>query len=635
MQRGYPFVCSMVRFFFQLGVSGVSGNNTLHGWEAGIYIVTTPEKLVRMLVVEDSDADALLLKHALRDPMVRTEFEVCRVKSLKEASQALGESEFNVVLLDLSLPDSRGVETVRALRRFNRDVPIIVMSGLDDDVAAFESIQAEAQDYLVKGQATGRQLDQAVSHAIERHNIQQTFREALILSVDAIRIFAKDGEVVFRNQSALTNLTADDENRLFDRESEGTPGDSEFVLEDGTVVETRSARLVWDRKPALFLGLRDVTAKKKAAQQLRELQERALQSQRLESLGTLAGGVAHEFNNLLTGILGNSDLLAQGWIDMDEVAEIARDIRESAQRAARLTRHLLGFARKGSFRNERFDLHKKIEETRYLLGPILRREVVLAFDLLATETHIECDPDQFSQVLLNLALNGQDAMAQGGTLTFRTRQDSFNRLVLEICDEGSGIPDSIREKIFDPFFTTKPQHEGTGMGLAMVWGTANQNGWILDVETEVGKGTSFRITFPNENQLAARGSHGKILIVEEEACVRDTLRRFLRQLNFDVVEFEGSGALFQALAGGAETFDCLLADVLSTNMPPPEFLARVREQCPEAVVVFMSADTNTDLGVEADAFLFKPFDFKLVAHVLHQAFSNSGHQAMHHLSTRL
>lgn len=595
----------------------------------------TPDKLVRMLLVEDSDADALLLKRALRDPMARAEFDVCRVKSLREASQALSESEFDVVLLDLSLPDSRGVETVRALRRCNRDVPIIVMSGLDDDVAAFESIQAEAQDYLVKGQANGRQIDQAVSHAIERHNIQQTFREALLLSADAIRIFSEDGEVLFRNQNAIIDLVESDEKRLFQRELEDAPGDSEFVLEDGTIVETRRVRLVWDRKPALFLGLRDVTAKKRAALQLRELQERALQSQRLESLGTLAGGVAHEFNNLLTGILGNSDLLAQGWIEMDEVAEIARDIRDSAHRAARLTRHLLGFARKGSFRNERFDLHKKIEETRYLLGPILNREVSLEFDLQATETHIECDPDQFSQVLLNLALNGQDAMAGGGSLTFRTRQDSFNRLVLEICDQGSGIPEAIREKIFDPFFTTKPQNEGTGMGLAMVWGTANQNGWILDFETEVGTGTCFRITFPNENQVESRDSHGKVLIVEEEVCVRDTLRRFLRQLNFDVVEFSSSEALLEVLAGGTETFDCILADILSSHLKPLEFLFRVRERYPEAVVVFMSADTNSAVSVEADAFLFKPFDFKLVAHVLHQAFSRRGHQAMHYLTSRI
>lgn len=601
-------------------------------------VVKHADKVVKVLLVEDSDADALLLRHALKDPALRADFELCRATSLSEASVELEKAHYDVVLLDLSLPDSRGVETVRALRRSNQDVPIIVLSGLDDDSAAFEAIKAEAQDYLVKGQANGRQIDQAVSHAIERHNVQRTFREALLLSADAILIFADDGEVLFRNQNAIASLSESDLTRLFQHETEQTGLNEEFVLEDSTIVEIRSVRLEWDRRPALFCGLKDVTARKRAAQQLQELQARALQSQRLESLGTLAGGVAHEFNNLLTGILGNSDLLAQGWIEMDEVAEIARDIRDSAQRAARLTRHLLGFARKGSFRNEKLDLHEKLEETRVLLEPVLRRGVELHFKLEAKDTTIECDPDQFSQVLLNLALNGQDAMAEsGGKLTFRSRQDSFNRLVLEVSDQGSGIPEGIQEKIFDPFFTTKPQNEGTGMGLAMVWGTANQNGWILDFETEVGVGTCFRVTFPGRDEHQAEaGSQGSIIVVEKESCVRDTLRRFLRQLNFDVLEFGSFEDLLSEMGHQQScSFDGILADLSSSDIKPLEFLFKVREKCPEMVVVFMSADTHHAATVEADAFLFKPFDFKLVAHVLHEAFARRGHQAMHHLKSRL
>lgn len=598
--------------------------------------VKESEKTIRLLVVEDNDADAVLLKHALKAPGVSSRFEVERAGTLARACELISRDVFDVVLLDLSLPDSRGVETVRKLRATNPNVPIIVLSGLDDDMAAFESIKAEAQDYLVKGQAGGRQIEQAVNHAIERHNIQNTFREALIVSADAIVIFSDSGEVLFRNQNAQAALTEEDVEKLFQLEAQNGIMDAEFLLENGSVVEVRSVRLVWDRVPALFCGLRDITAKKRAAAQLQELQARALQSQRLESLGTLAGGVAHEFNNLLTGILGNSDLLAQGWVGADEIGEIARDIRDSAQRAARLTRHLLGFARRGNFRNEKFDLHQKIKETRELLEPVLRAGIQVEFDLKARDSKVECDPDQLAQVLLNLALNGQDAMEKGGTITFRTREDSFKRLVLEVCDQGTGIPEEIRERIFDPFFTTKPQNEGTGMGLAMVWGTANQNGWILDFETEEGKGTCFRISFPGQEEEPQGVALGRVALVDKENCVRALLKRFLRQLNYDVSEYVSHEELLESMNSDfGEEFDAILVDCTSSSLTPPELLIEIRKRKPNAIVMFMSGDANSALNVEADGFLFKPFDFKLVAHVLHQALSRHGHPSVRHLSSKL
>ena len=172
--------------------------------------VRTPGKTIRVLVVEDNDADAVLLKHALKAPNVTSFFEVERAVTLSQACELISKNIFDVVLLDLSLPDSRGVETVKNLHTVNPNVPIIVLSGLDDDSAAFASIQAEAQDYLVKGQAGGRQIEQAINHAIERHNIQNTFREALLVSADAIVIFADSGEVLFRNQNADASLTDND-----------------------------------------------------------------------------------------------------------------------------------------------------------------------------------------------------------------------------------------------------------------------------------------------------------------------------------------------------------------------------------------------------------------------------------------
>ena len=592
-------------------------------------------KTLTVLIVEDNDADAILLEHSLCGTDTASDFIVERACCLSEGKDLLAEKEFDAVLLDLSLPDSRGPETVSGLRANNQDVPVIVLSGLDDDSTAFAAIQAEAQDYLVKGQATGRQLEQAISHAIERQSIQNTFRDALVVSADMILVFDSEGQVVFRSQNAEEGLTVQDEEKVFELESTVSGTSSELALEGGRYVETRSVRLVWDRKPALFCALRDITGRKQAAERLAEMQTRAMQSQRLESLGNLAGGVAHEFNNLLTGILGNSDLLAQGWIEGEEVQEVAKDIRFAAQRAARLTKHLLGFARQGLFRNERYSLHDKLLQARELLTPVLNRTIKLEFDLQAKNPMVESDPDQMNQILLNLALNGQDAMPEGGLLSFHTRDDEFGRVVLEVRDRGTGIPEAIRERIFDPFFTTKPQNEGTGLGLAMVWGTASQHGWELDFDTEVGVGTCFRISFPAQVPATNEPSQGLVMVVDNESFVRDTLRRFLVQLNYEVLDFATGAEAIRASQDDETVIDVVILDSDISDMGVSDFFSRFRSLQPQASLISMTGESARAPDLEVDGFLFKPFDFKLLAGSLHLALSKKGHSSIEYLSSRL
>ena len=352
-----------------------------------------------------------------------------------------------------------------------------------------------------------------------------------------------------------------------------------------TVLATSNAERDEDGRVVSIRGmLRDVTGQRSLEHQLR-------QAQKMEAVGRLAGGVSHDFNNLLTAILGYADLLALTISADSPLRRNTDEIKAAAQRGADLTRQLLAFGRRQVLAPEVLDLNHTVRTIEKLLRRVIGDDIELRTDLGADLGAVRADPSQIEQVILNLGINGRDAMPDGGVLTLRTDNvevetegdklpiglASGDYVMLEVDDTGVGIDEEIRDQIFEPFFTTKSRTKGSGLGLSTVYGIVRQSGGDIEVYSEPGKGSRFRILLPqvegepttarpaDESPGMPRGEE-TVLLVEDEPAVREYLRSLLAQLGYSVLVAEdGVRALEVAgeLRGG---LDLLLSDVVMPRM---------------------------------------------------------------------
>ncbi len=297
---------------------------------------------------------------------------------------------------------------------------------------------------------------------------------------------------------------------------------------------------------------RDITEHRKIESQLR-------QAQKMEAVGQLAGGIAHDFNNLLTGILGYANMLRSDSKLDKEVHESAKVIEKAARRAAELTKQLLGFARKGKLEETSVDVHRLVQEVASILGHTIDRRIRISQKLGAKPPYVRGDASQLQQVLLNLGVNARDAMPEGGEIVFETfvveLDEEYCRahagaspgrhLLISVTDTGCGIPKEIQDRIFEPYFTTKKRGEGTGMGLAMVYGIVKNHGGSIRVYSEGGRGTTFKVYLPLALKSAPLSGPlqavprsvgtGRILVVEDEEVIRTMATKMLEGLGYEVV----------------------------------------------------------------------------------------------------
>lgn len=265
---------------------------------------------------------------------------------------------------------------------------------------------------------------------------------------------------------------------------------------------------------AEYVTYHDVTSRQRAEDLLRQIEEELRQAKKMQAIGQLAGGLAHDLNNLLTAVIGYSDLLLEETARDDPRRDSIEEIRKSGERAASMTQHLLAFIRKQVFQPRVLDFNALIADMGNMLRRLLGDDIHLVTFLEAAPSRIEADPVQIQQVVLNLAVNSRDAMPRGGTLTIRTANfDATERptpsgigprdyVVLAVSDTGVGIDVETRSHIFEPFFTTKGLGKGTGLGLATVYGIVQQGGGSIEVESEPGRGTTFRIYLPVRQEPA-------------------------------------------------------------------------------------------------------------------------------------
>lgn len=382
------------------------------------------------------------------------------------------------------------------------------------------------------------------------------------------------------------------------------------------------------------------------ATEQRSLEAQFAQGQRMQAVGQLAGGVAHDFNNLLTAMIGFADLLLMRHPPGDPSYTDIVHIKQNANRAAALVRQLLAFSRRQTLRPKILNLTDVLTDLsdllRRLIGEHLNIRIVHERDLGL----VKADQGQIEQVVTNLVVNARDALESGGTVSITTnnvhldhrRSAAGNEKIptgdyveIAVSDTGHGISDENLAKIFEPFFTTKPIGQGTGLGLATVYGIVRQTGGYVDVESAVGQGTTFRILLPRAEDDAARdGRHarreavdltgsGTVLLVEDEDAVRLFAARALRNKGYNLIEAESGDAALDIIKKRASEIDLMISDVVMPNMDGPTLIRRARELRPDIRAVFISGyaeeafrrSLGDDLG-DVDL-LPKPFSLKQLA----------------------
>lgn len=393
---------------------------------------------------------------------------------------------------------------------------------------------------------------------------------------------------------------------------------------------------------------RDISRQKEDERVLR-------QAQKLEAVGHLTGGVAHDFNNILSVITGTIEILADELNDRPDLQAIVKLIDAAATRGAELTSRLLAFARKQPLSPVATDVNRLVEQTADLLKRTLPENIALEIDLKADIAAAMVDPDQLVTAVLNLALNARDAMPEGGKLMIETGDASFDadyltenpeaipgqQLMIAVSDNGDGIPKAIQGRIFDPFFTTKATGRGSGLGLSMVHGFVKQSGGYIKVYSEIGVGTTIKIYLPQAEDAAEEvalrssspivGGHEDVLVVEDDELVRETTTRQLQSLGYHALAVANASDALALLA--RDRFALLLTDVVMPGTMNGRQLAdEAQRSFPELKVVFMSGYTENaiihhgrlDPGT---LLLSKPFRKADLARIIRRALDHGPPQA--------
>ncbi|HLY61599.1 MAG TPA: response regulator [Terriglobia bacterium] len=624
-----------------------------------------------ILLIEDNAGDARLIREMLKDA-VGDEFAVEWSKTLASGLESLSVRVPDAVILDLNLPDRQGLDTFSSLHRKFPEVPVVVLTGLNDDEGATEAVRAGAQDYLGKGTITGTSLVRVIRHGMERQRAEGALRASEIqyrrlfeAARDGILILNADtGKIVDVNPFMLELLGYTRQEfmgkRLWDigpfkdkrnsLDSFKVLQENEFIRYDDLPLENKNGKQVEvefvsnvymnGKEKVIQCNVRDMTERRHLELQLR-------QSQKMEAIGQLAGGVAHDFNNLLTVIYGYSQLVIES-LDADSPnCKNLKEVSKAVDRAALLTHQLLAFSRRQTLRPQVFNLNDVVADMDKMLQRLIGEDIGLSSILEAKLGRVKADPGQVEQIIMNLAVNARDAMSRGGKVTIETANAELDQtyardhadvtpgpyVMLAVTDTGSGMNKEVQAHIFEPFFTTKEVGKGTGLGLSTVYGIVKQSGGHIWVYSEPGHGTSFKVYLPQVQEGVSvkhpetikpttRGTE-TILLVEDDESLRQLLCTILEDSGYNVLlAARGEDALL-LFEQNKDSIDLILTDIIMPGMSGRELAAHIAAKCPEVKLLFMSGYTDRSVAqhniLDPDTpFLQKPFKAKSVLEKIRQ-----------------
>lgn len=412
------------------------------------------------------------------------------------------------------------------------------------------------------------------------------------------------------------------------------PSEFKYTTKTGETrwYESVAISISWEGKPALLTFARDVTDRKKMERQL-------LQSQKMEAIGSMAGGIAHNFNNILVGIMGYSEYLLNKRSQDDPEYKALKTIFDGTIKASQLTRQLLNVTKAGEYQLKPCDMNSIVERVLPLIMGTFDKSIEIKTNLGVNLPNFDADSSPLEQCLLNLCINARDALPSGGNIIIETcvknLDDDFVRthvgsqagmhLVLSVSDNGFGMPQEVKDRIFEPFYSTKTEHEGTGMGLATVYGTVKKHGGFITVYSEPGEGTTFRLYFPvtrggiTEDQYTSKEvderGHETILIIDDEKVVRDIWMEHLKSAGYNVVIAEDGEKGVALFMKQNDLIDLIILDVIMPKMGGGDVLKRIREIDPHVKILIASGYSESGRAGEVitegvNGFIQKPTTLK-------------------------
>lgn len=605
-------------------------------------------KPLRVLIAEDDPNDLELCLRGLRKSELAFEAETASTRD--EFVRKLGEARFDVVITDYRMKGWTGMDALAAARESAPETPVILLSGTLGDELAVECLKLGVTDYILKENMTRlpsallRAREETALRAAEMQAIaalresEARYRGLVQNATYGIYWVAGNGDLLFVNPALVHMLGYESEQEILaaaknSRAFYADPGVRDRVHEEYSRNGRVDLIVEWRRKDGKIISVRlngrtvsdpgrDDPCVEVIAEDVTErlqLEKQLVQAQKFEAIGQLAGGIAHDFNNMIGAIIGWADLGIEETETGSRVHRHFEKVRQQADRAAALTKQLLAFARRQILEPRTIDLNQVAVETLSLLENVIGSNVEIRASLAPDLAVIRADPVQIEQVLMNLCINARDAMPDGGSLVVETCNATLDRdfcaiqpqarpgdyTMLSVADTGTGMDRATLDRIFEPFFTTKELGKGTGLGLATVYGIVSQHGGFMQVESELGGGSTFRAYFPVSTEAPKaeaardtgpmqRGSE-TILVAEDHEALRQVAHETLAGLGYQVILAVDGEEAVHKFAANSGRIDLALLDVMLPKLSGTEVFARIREENPELPVI-LSTGYSPDIS---------------------------------------